>query len=131
MTLERIEIIAVSILESRRALVEEMRQLSEELHIGLGWHYLLDLAWAARQLVKQPPARVIDAGAGVGIMQWWLADKSVDVISADRLQRHNLPLRLRRRFRIQGWRNKEIIRSSQDSFCHQQRSGKNDRERRV
>jgi ubiquinone/menaquinone biosynthesis C-methylase UbiE len=109
MTLERIEIIPVSILESRRKLVEEMRQLSRELHIGLGWHYLLDLPWAARQLVEQPPMRLIDAGAGVGIMQWWLADKGVDVISADRLKRHNLPLRLRRRFRIRGWRKKDLV----------------------
>jgi len=88
--------------------VNEFRRVSEQLGVFLGWHYLLDLCWAAQQLVQVPKMRVIDAGAATGIMQWWLAEQGVDVISVDRLSRRNLPVCFRRRYRVQGWRDEDL-----------------------
>lgn len=48
--LDRIEILSVSFLDDQRPLVQEMRQLSDQLNIALGWHYLLDLTWPERIL---------------------------------------------------------------------------------
>ncbi len=103
-----IEILSVALLETLRSFVEQFRQISRRLEIGLGWHYLLDLAWAAQQLGVMSGMRVMDAGAGLGIMQWWLADQGVDVISVDRISRHHLPISFRRRYRLRGWRREDL-----------------------
>ncbi|MDY6876661.1 MAG: methyltransferase domain-containing protein [Chloroflexota bacterium] len=105
---DKIEILPVQLLNTERTLVEEMRQVGEELHLGLGWHYLLDLPWAAQQIGPTPGMRVVDAGAGTGIIQWWLAGQGVDVISVDRMSRRNLPIRFRQQYRTQGWRKQDL-----------------------
>jgi ubiquinone/menaquinone biosynthesis C-methylase UbiE len=105
---DKIEILSVPLLDTERQLVEQMRQVSQELSLGLGWHYLLDLSWAAQQLNPTHGMRVMDAGAGMGIMQWWLAEQGVEVISVDRQSRRNLPMSLRQRYRIQGWRKEDL-----------------------
>jgi hypothetical protein len=46
----RIEILSVDLLNDHRTLVEEFRKVSESLSMGLGWHYLLDLSWAAKMI---------------------------------------------------------------------------------
>ncbi|MBA7642860.1 hypothetical protein ES703_50569 [subsurface metagenome] len=71
--LDRIEILPVSLLDSQHTTVEEIRWISKALDRGLGWHYLLDLSWAAQVLQPKPGQHMMDAGAGTGIMQWWLA----------------------------------------------------------
>ncbi|MCL0088933.1 methyltransferase domain-containing protein [Dehalococcoidia bacterium] len=105
---DRIEIISSRLLDTERQLVEEMRRVGEELGLGLGWHYLLDLTWAAEQLNPTDGMRVIDAGAGLGVMQWWLAEQGVDVISADRQRRRYFPMHFRQRYWIQGWRKEDL-----------------------
>lgn len=104
----KIEILSVVLLETASSLVEQFRQISRRLDIGLGWHYLLDLSWAAQQLAPAPGMRLIDAGAGTGIMQWWLADHGVNVISVDRRSRRHLSERFRRRYDVQGWRGQDL-----------------------
>jgi len=99
---DRIEVLSVPLLNTHRALVEEMRRIGDELHIGLGWHYLLDLSWAAHTLQPSPGQYVMDAGAGAGIMQWWLAAQAVDVLSVDRGSRASLDLRFRDWCPVQG-----------------------------
>ncbi len=88
--MDKIEILSVDILNDLRWLVEEFGQVSQSLNIGLGWHYLLDLSWAAMMLKIEPGMRVLDAGAGSGVMQWWLAAKGVDVVSVDKNSRVDL-----------------------------------------
>ena len=106
---DRIEIISSRLLDTERQLVEEMRRVGEELGLGLGWHYLLDLTWAAEQLNPTTDGMcVLDAGAGLGVMQWWLAEQGVDVISADRQSRRHFPMRFRHRYRIQGYRKEDL-----------------------
>jgi SAM-dependent methyltransferase len=86
---ERLEILPVSLLESEAERVAEFLSLSRTLRVPLGWHYLLDLAWAAEALhsLIKPGTVFLDAGAGTGLMQWWLADHGVEVISVDRMPR--------------------------------------------
>ena len=105
--MDKIEIFDSEILNTYQPLVEDFNALSRELHIGLGWHYLLDLSWAAQQLNPTQGMQVMDAGAGRGVMQWWLAEQGVDVISADRVTRRNFPMNFRQRYRIQGMREED------------------------
>ena len=101
---DRIEILSVDLLDRNRPLVEDLKQLANALGLEFGWHYLLDLSWILSLLGDPGGRRVMDAGAGTGILQWFLAKEGAQVISVDRLSRAALPLRFRRRFRAQGLR---------------------------
>jgi ubiquinone/menaquinone biosynthesis C-methylase UbiE len=105
---EKIEILSVSLLEQHRPLVSELRRLSTSLDIEFGWHYLLDLTWILSQMEFGAGRRVMDAGAGTGIMQWFLAGRGVEVFSVDRLERAYLPLRYRLRFDVRGLREGDL-----------------------
>lgn len=87
---DQIHILPVSLLESHRALVTDFRSLSWQVGVAPGWHYLLDLGWAANVLetLGLHRGRILDAGAGIGLMQWWLASRGAEVLSIDRDPRH-------------------------------------------
>lgn len=110
---QRIELLPVDLLQSERKLVDELRRLASALRLEFGWHYLLDLAWIIRQLGDVRGKRIMDAGAGTGMMQWYLAEHGADVISVDRSSRENLPLRFRARYYVQGLRPEDLQGSSQ------------------
>lgn len=114
---DRIEILSVNLLEQQHPLVESLKHTARSCGLELGWHYLLDLTWTvsnlgidasksskatSRQAVKGQ--RILDAGAGTGVLQWYLADHGAQVISVDRMSRATLPLRFRRRFNVSGMR---------------------------
>ncbi len=105
---DRIDILDVQLLNTERTLVEQMRQVSEELSVGLGWHYLLDLAWAAKHLDPSRGMRIMDAGAGTGVMQWWLAAQGVNLLSVDRASRADLGFRFRAWCPVQGLRASDL-----------------------
>jgi SAM-dependent methyltransferase len=104
MTSDRIEILPVSLLVSHSPLVEEMRRTCAQLGLPLGWHYLLDLSWSADALQPTAGQHVMDAGAGVGPMQWWLAARGVNVVSVDRAGRATLSRRFRGWCKVEGLR---------------------------
>jgi SAM-dependent methyltransferase len=87
---DEIFILPSSLLHTHRALKGEFQALSHRVGVAPGWHYLLDLAWAGSQLLNATNklATVLDAGAGVGLMQWWMAGRGIDVISVDRSTRY-------------------------------------------
>jgi SAM-dependent methyltransferase len=87
--------------------------LAGELGLEFGWHYLLDLAWIIERLGPVKGLRVLDAGAGTGMLQWYLADQGAEVISVDRLSRAALPLRFRHRFRVAGLRAEDLLPASE------------------
>ena len=102
---DRLDILTVDLLDTLRPLVTEFEELSRELERGLGWHYLLDLSWSAHHLRDVlPGATVLDAGAGLGLIQWHLARRGVNVISVDRGPRQLPGERIRRGFRVRGLR---------------------------
>jgi len=99
---EKIEILPVSLLDTHRDLVTELKALAQSLGLEFGWHYLLDLVWIIDQLGGVEDRLILDAGAGTGVLQWYLAEHRARVLSVDRGSRVNLPLRFRRRFRVTG-----------------------------
>jgi SAM-dependent methyltransferase len=131
-----IEILPVTLLDQNRGTVSALQTLAKSLHLEFGWHYLLDLTWILRNLelanLKQAPGpgqaaaeyrrtdsqdfhglRIMDAGAGTGILQWYLAQQGAEVFSVDRMSRAALPLRFRRRFAVQGLRPGDLDSAGQ------------------
>lgn len=107
--IESIEILSVDLLDQNRPLVEDLKRLAKKLRLEFGWHYLLDLAWVVSRLGDVHGKRILDAGAGTGILQWYLAEKGAEVISVDRMSRAALPLRFRRRYRTAGVRTEDLL----------------------
>jgi SAM-dependent methyltransferase len=108
MTDDKLDLLSIDLLDVHRPLVDELRALAGKLGLEFGWHYLLDLTWIISNLDLDHTERVIDAGAGVGIMQWYLASEGVDVISTDRGSRSDLGLRFRANFSVQGLRPEDL-----------------------
>lgn len=106
---DRLEILPTDLLDQARPLVEDFRRLARKLDVSLGWHYLLDLPWAAQQLAPFiPETRILDAGGGTGAMQWWLAGRGVDVSSVDRRDRSDLGVRFRAWCHVRGFRPDDL-----------------------
>ncbi|MBN1537162.1 MAG: class I SAM-dependent methyltransferase [Anaerolineales bacterium] len=99
-TQDFIEILPVSLLEDHRTLVNELRLLARKLGLDFGWHYLLDLTWLISHLEKIEGVTIMDAGAGLGVMQWYLAEHNARIISVDRGSRADMPLRFRKRYHV-------------------------------
>ncbi len=112
---QKIEILSVDLLEQNRPVVEELKKLARSLRLEFGWHYLLDLSWTIQNLGAIQGKKIIDAGAGTGILQWYLAKAGAEVYSVDRLSRAELPPRFRKQFRVQGLREADLS-SLQQSF---------------
>lgn len=98
----RIELLDTEWLERERESVRLFRDQARRLGIDLGWHYLLDLAWITHHLGDPANKTILDAGAGTGVLQWWLADQGAVVISADRLDRRQMSPRFRQIYRMEG-----------------------------
>ncbi len=105
---ECIELLSVDLLEKHRELVNELRLLAKSLKLEFGWHYLLDLTWIISRLGEIKGKRIIDAGAGTGILQWYLAEHGAEIISIDRGSRYLLPIRFRKRFHVRGLRKTDL-----------------------
>lgn len=110
---EKLEILPVELLVEQRPLVEELKRLAASLGLEFGWHYLLDISWIISQLGATAGKHILDAGAGTGVIQWYLADHGAEVISVDRMSRAYLPTRFRTRFRAQGLRNQDLATINQ------------------
>ena len=110
---DKIELLSVELLDQNRALVEALKKFSRSVRLELGWHYLLDLSWILSHLGSLSNKRIMDAGAGIGVLQWYLASQGAEVFSVDRISREALSLRFRRRFRVQGLRAKDLLTPSQ------------------
>lgn len=105
---ERIEILSVSLLDSDRETIDKLKQIAKQLKLEFGWHYLLDISWILGQVDQIADQVIIDAGAGTGVIQWFLADQGATVISIDRQSRKNLPSKFRRRFIVEGMSTSDL-----------------------
>jgi SAM-dependent methyltransferase len=106
---EKITLLSTSLLDEERPVVENLRRLAGELGQDFGWHYLLDLTWILRELPQSArQGTILDAGAGVGLLQWYLAEQGAHVLSVDRLDRAHLSLRFRGRFSVDGFRTEDL-----------------------
>lgn len=109
---DKIEILSVELLDQHRPTVRALKRLAGSLGLEFGWHYLLDLTWIISLLGAVKGKRILDAGAGTGVLQWYLAKQGAEVISVDRLSRANLPLRFRRRYNVRGLRSQDLLPSA-------------------
>ena len=105
---EKIELLSIELLEQNRLLVEELKHLAVKLNLELGWHYLLDLTWIITNLGQVNNRQILDAGAGIGLMQWYLALQGAEVISVDRLDRSGLDMKFRSNFQVKGLRETDL-----------------------
>ncbi len=99
---EKIEILSTQLLDQNREVIQQLKALASSLRLEFGWHYLLDLTWAIQNLGPATKLKILDAGGGVGILQWYLAQVGAEVFSVDRTSRALLPLRFRNRFSVRG-----------------------------
>jgi len=110
--IDQIEILSVGLLDRQRPTVLALRRLARSLGLEFGWHYLLDLTWIISLLGPVKGRRILDAGAGTGVLQWYLAEQGAEVISVDRLSRARLPLRFRSRYNVRGLRAHDLLPAS-------------------
>jgi len=102
---EKIEIPSVELLDRHRDVVNALWAVSHGTRVEPGWHYLLDLVWIAENLGPVSGRHMLDAGAGMGLMQWYLIEQgAAEVVSADRGSRYDLPLVMRSRYKVSGLR---------------------------
>jgi 2-polyprenyl-3-methyl-5-hydroxy-6-metoxy-1,4-benzoquinol methylase len=106
---EKIEILSIELLDHNQDLVDCLKRLASSLHLEFGWHYLLDLTWIIKNLGPVMNKQIMDAGAGVGVIQWYLARQGANVISVDRQSRADLDMNFRSRFRVRGLRETDLI----------------------
>jgi SAM-dependent methyltransferase len=110
---DSIEILSIELLDKNRPTVAALKKLAQSLGLEFGWHYLLDLTWIIQNLGAIQGKRLMDAGAGTGLLQWYLAQEGAEVLSVDRGSRGELPLRFRRRYNVQGLRPQDLAPASQ------------------
>jgi SAM-dependent methyltransferase len=114
---DKIEIPSVDLLEKHRKMVNDFWSVSRAVRVEPGWHYLLDLTWIVENIGLISGKRILDAGAGMGLMQWYLVEHgAVEVISADRGSRSNLPLVMRSRYNVSGKRPTDLDPASKVSM---------------
>lgn len=86
-TMDAIEVLAPNLMDDMPELLGEMKAVVRELRVPRGWHYYMDLCWVARAIAPSQGMQILDAGAGNGVMQWWLASQGASVLSVDLQQR--------------------------------------------
>ena len=108
MAVARIEILPVSLIDEYHPLVEALKRRARSLRIELGWHYLLDLTWMLTNLGPVDGRHIMDAGAGMGLLRWVLAEQGAEVVSVDRYSRAALPPHFRARYEVRGLRREDL-----------------------
>ena len=81
-----IELLGIDLLEKYSSIVREIDHMRKALGRGLGWHYVLDITWILKNLSQLDLAKgatILDAGAGIGLLQFILAERGHNVISVD------------------------------------------------
>jgi SAM-dependent methyltransferase len=109
---EKISIPSVELLDKYRPIVDEFKILGRRLgHHSIGWSYYLEWAWAFGQidLISLKDEEVLDAGAGLGLSQWYLVEHGATVYSVDRISRACMPLYLRKRYSMAGVRTQDLL----------------------
>jgi SAM-dependent methyltransferase len=115
-TQDKVEILSVDLLNRYRDLVDELKLVAKELRLEFGWHYLLDLTWIISHLDTNQVGVVLDAGAGTGVMQWFLSNRGVDVVSVDRGSRAHLPIHFRAYSPVVGLRAEDLATRPKTAF---------------
>lgn len=85
---DKIELLAVELLENSPQNLTFIDRMKKALSLELGWHYVLDLLWILEHIKHlRKGSTILDAGAGMGLLQFLLATEGYNVISVDYSQR--------------------------------------------
>lgn len=98
----KIELISTNILDQHRKLSSGLNVMNSNLALSGGWHYILDWTWTISQMETVDGKVILDAGAGIGLLQWYLASKGGHIISVDRSDRTCIPFHLLSHFNVDG-----------------------------
>ena len=79
----KIELLREALIDEHKDVALDILGYASKLGIVLGWHYLLDIIWILKELNVHKGKTILDAGAGNGVLQYILASKGYNVISAD------------------------------------------------
>lgn len=88
---DKIELLSEELIDKHPRLALDVMAMSARLQKPLGWHYLLDLIWVLSELDLMPGATILEEGAGLGLLQFILAERGYKVISADMALREPRP----------------------------------------
>lgn len=102
MSTSKIELISPVFLSRYRHLAKDIKSMSSNLALSSGWHYMLDWLWTLEQIEEINGKTILDAGAGIGFLQWYLASKGAHIISVDRSDRACIPFHLLTQFNVRG-----------------------------
>lgn len=102
MAIDKIELIPISILDQHKKLARDLNAMNKTLALSAGWHYILDWTWTVSQIEAIDGKTILDAGAGIGLLQWYLASKGAHIISVDRADRTCIPYHLVNYFNVDG-----------------------------
>jgi ubiquinone/menaquinone biosynthesis C-methylase UbiE len=69
---------------------------------------MLDWLWTLEQIDRINGKTILDAGAGIGFLQWYLASKGAQIISVDRSDRTCIPFHLLNQFNVRGLTSADI-----------------------
>jgi len=90
-----IELLSPKLIEQYPTIVRELDDLQKTLGLDIGWHYILDLIWILKIIKPSQGMRIVDAGAGKGVLQFVMAERRASILSVDfNYRRFSLPLRL-------------------------------------
>ncbi len=64
-----IELLSPKLIEQYPLIVRELDNLQNTLGLDIGWHYLLDLIWILKTILPSQEMKIVDAGAGKGLLQ--------------------------------------------------------------
>ncbi len=84
--MRNLELLSPSLLAKDPEKVREVELLQRALWREIGWHYLVDLVWVLQiigTLGLPSGAKILDAGAGRGLLQYLLAARGYEVTSVD------------------------------------------------
>jgi 2-polyprenyl-3-methyl-5-hydroxy-6-metoxy-1,4-benzoquinol methylase len=99
-----IELISTEILDQQAGLSKELTDFAKALALSSGWHYPMDWTWVVQKMGDFAGKTILDAGAGIGLLQWFLASHGANVISVDRTERLCIPFHLSQKVRVSGYR---------------------------
>jgi 2-polyprenyl-3-methyl-5-hydroxy-6-metoxy-1,4-benzoquinol methylase len=103
----KINLISTDILKEHRALSAELLSMNRTLALSSGWHYAMDWIWVISHIDNIANKRILDAGAGIGLLQWYLSSKGAHVISVDRSDRSCIPFHLLENFNVSGYKPRD------------------------
>ncbi len=109
-TTDRLELLSPSLIDQFPETVREIDLLCRRLHMEIGWHYILDITWILEQLDAQLYGTILDAGAGLGALQFVLAQRGCNIISVD-FSRRSIPFMAAMMFPIEDMGGREFQHS--------------------